>query len=136
MMNDDDDSDGDGHYKEDAYCTDAGAGGIVCGPSTAGAMETFTVKTLDTFSVLKGPRDNKYCLHEPDHFPKCVYVADSKRVTGDFAPFSLTRSADDATAYAIRLGSSGYCTNGARDVLRCDTSWMDKWETFKVTCSR
>lgn len=138
-MNQDDDYDGDvdgdGHYEKDAFCVDAGVGGIVCGPSTAGAMETFTVKTVDAFTVLRGPREDKYCLHEPDHFPKCIYDADSTRMTRDYAPFSLTRSADNDTTYAIRLGSSGYCTSGVRDILHCNTSWMDKWETFKVTCA-
>jgi hypothetical protein len=29
---------------------------------------------------------------------------------------------------------SGYCTSGANDVIHCDTSWIDKWESFKVSC--
>ena len=48
-------------YAEDAFCTDTGAGGIVCGPSTAGAMETFTVDALDVGHVLKGPREVGRC---------------------------------------------------------------------------
>ena len=127
---------GGAHYHEDAYCTDAGSGGIVCGPPAAGAMETFTLETLDVGKVLKGPRDSKYCLHKPDHYPMCTYDADDEHMTADFAPFTLTQAADDADAYGIRIGSSGYCTSQTPlDIVHCDTTWLDKWERYTITCA-
>ena len=129
---------GGAHYDEDAYCTDAGRGGIVCGPTTAGAMETFTAETLPVGLVLKGPREgnSSYCLHEPEHYPMCVYAADAGQQTPDFAPFTLTQAADDPNAYGIRIGSSGFCTSQTPlDIIHCDTSWLDKWERFNITCA-
>ena len=124
-----------GTYEEDAYCRDTGSGGIVCGPTTAGAWETFTVETLSIGNVLKGHHDDLYCLHEPEHFPKCTFDANSTEMTNDYAPFHLQRARDDPNAYGFRIGSSGYCRSDNRDIIHCDSTWLDKWDRFNVTCA-
>ena len=38
--------------------------------------------------------EGKFCLHGPDHWPKCIHDEDSADMTADFAPFSMTQSTE------------------------------------------
>lgn len=122
-------------YKKEAFCGDTGAGGIVCGPVEAGAMETFEVDDTLKGEFLKGPHDNKYCSQNPGHFVACTHGYSDSELTADYAPFALIQSSEDPDRYAMRFGSSGYCSSVDKDVLKCESSWFDLWESFRVDCA-
>eukprot|EP00834_Sanchytrium_tribonematis_P006991 NODE_574_length_5874_cov_0.812294.p2 type:complete len:330 gc:universal NODE_574_length_5874_cov_0.812294:707-1696(+) len=118
-------------WQNNQYCTNTGAGKVVCSSDTLGTAQTFQIAPVSVNSVytLKSTLNNKFCTVGTGGLV-CNKASASNNEY--FNIISLGNSpVDGRPKIAIKSRYTGqYCTNESTDTIQCKSDDILTWEQF------